>query len=64
VLFCSLGGDEIGDEDLVLLLVDSAILRGALGGELDFVLIAGVEVEGGEGEIVFAAFAIINLIYL
>jgi hypothetical protein len=42
MLFCSFIVYEIGDDYLLFLLVNPAILRSSLGGEFDFVFIAGM----------------------
>jgi hypothetical protein len=59
-----LGVYEIGDEGLLVPVFDLAVEGGAFGGEFDLVFVAGVQVEGGEGQVVLPALAVINLIYL
>ena len=54
--------NKVGDNGLVLVLFDLAVEVAPLGGEFDLVFVPGVQVEGGEGEIVFSAFAIVNFI--
>jgi hypothetical protein len=56
--------DKVGDDALLVDLFDFTVEIGPLGGELDLVFVPGVQVEGREGEIIFAAFTVINLIYL
>jgi hypothetical protein len=43
------GLDEVGHDDLLIPLLDSAVLVGPLGGEFDLVLVSGMQVERGEG---------------
>ena len=56
--------NKISDDYLLFLSINHTILRRSLSGKLDFVFVAGMEVESREGEIVFTTLTVINLIYL
>lgn len=56
--------DEVGDDGLLFFLLYAAIIHTSFGGQFDLMFIPGMEVECREGEIILAALAIINLIYL